>query len=369
MIYKKLGNTSVQISAIGQGTTGTGSSANANFERDNHRIQVLQRGIDLGLNLIDTAELYGGGHAEEIVGKAVKGRRNKVFITSKFNPDHNSYEGVLHAVEGSLKRVNTDYIDLYQAHWANAFIPVEETMRALSKLIEQGKIRFAGVSNFSVNEFREAQKYFGAHKIVSNQVEYSVFNRVIEKDVLPFNQKEQVTTLAYSPLDSGRIFSTEKMAQVQKVADKHGKTVFQILLRWLAHQETVVVLTKSTSLKHTEENAEALSFKFTNDDFVAIDEIFKRELVLIPLNAISLSSEHKKISYTSVEQALKNHLDLIPSPKIVAQNLMEKKAEIPVRVIRSQNSHDKYELIGNEIIYWAWVIAYGEEAMVPALVD
>ena len=137
MILKKLGNTQVNIPAIGQGTTGSGSYLNFNPDLVKRRIEVLTYGIDIGMSWLDTADLYGGGLAEEIVGKIIKGRRDKVFVASKFNPKENTYNSVISSVESSLKRMGTDYLDLYQLHWPNPVLPISEIMKALTMLVDQ----------------------------------------------------------------------------------------------------------------------------------------------------------------------------------------------------------------------------------------
>ncbi len=154
---RPLANTKVMVPILGQGTMGIGGYFQEDKSKDEEMVRLIEMGIDLGLSFIDTAEVYGAGHSEELVGKAINGRREQVFIATKFSPEHSSYSDVIKAVEGSLRRLNVDQIDLLQTHWRNYKIPLCETARAMNALFQTGKIRFLGVSNFSVNEVREFQ--------------------------------------------------------------------------------------------------------------------------------------------------------------------------------------------------------------------
>ena len=156
-MHRVLGNTPVKLPPIAQGTTRMGNYAHATPEKDRQRIDALRFGIDLGLTFLDTAQLYGGGHSEEVVGRAIKGLRDKVFLASKFNPEYNSYQKLVKAVDNSLGRLQTDYLDLYQVHFPNPSVGIEETMGAMEDLVAAGKIRHIGVSNFTLAELKSAR--------------------------------------------------------------------------------------------------------------------------------------------------------------------------------------------------------------------
>src|SRR5271157_4227416 len=203
MKYKKLGTSTVNVPAIGQGCMGIGGYFSSNTENDQEQIDTLKYAILNGMTLVDTAEIYGAGHSEELVGKAVHSMRSDVFIATKVSPEHLSYNNVIASAENSLRRFKTDYIDLYQIHWPNPTIPVEETLGAMKTLVDQGKVRFVGVSNFYVNALREADHLFSPYRIATNQMEYNLFDRSIEKEVLPYCTAESVSLIAYSPLDQG----------------------------------------------------------------------------------------------------------------------------------------------------------------------
>lgn len=376
MIYKKLGNTQVEIPAIGQGTTGTGGYLNFNSDKVKKRIQVLRYGIDLGMAYLDTAEMYGGGLSEEIVGEVIKGKRDKVFIASKFNPRTNIFDSLVNSVEGSLKRMRTDYIDLYQIHWPNPLIPISETMKVLSILVGQGKIRYIGVSNFSLEEFKEAQSSLTKETIVSNQVEYNLIDRSVENDFLPFCEKNGVTLIAYSSLNQGRFLLGEKQKEVlNNLSMKYNRTIPQIIFRWLISHKPVIAISQSKSISHTKENALSTEFDLEEEDILEINGVYKQSHIEVPSNRIRLNVSEDVPIYMIMKEALDNHLDLIPSPLVLSKIILKRKYMKPIRLVPTKDASSKYDydiddydIRDNFKKYWAWIIAYGDEANIPAII-
>lgn len=207
----------------------------------------------MGLTLIDTAESYG--RAEQIVGEAVKGQREKVFIATKVSKEHLAYDDVLRACDRSLERLGVSYVDLYQVHSAKTTVPVEETMRAMERLVELGKTRYIGVSNYSAERCRQAQNALSKTELSSNQVKYNYFYREPEKELLPYCQTNHINLIAYSPLGNGAVFNPECNRQLVHEAAQRGLTPSQYALRWLTDHANVVAIFKTISLKHIEENA------------------------------------------------------------------------------------------------------------------
>ncbi len=259
MLQKPLGNSGVNISEIGQGTWDYRGG-----------VEPLRLGVSLGATHIDTAEMYG---TEPIVGKAISEIRSNVFLATKVSPQHLHYNDVIRAAEGSLKRLNTDVIDLYMIHWPNASIPIKETMKAMEDLVSKGKIKHIGVSNFSVEDLEEAQRVMASRKIVSNQVQYNLANRSIEAELIPFCKKEKITVVAYSPLSRGQV-SRRKDEVLDKIAAKYGKTKAQVALNFLTREENVVAIPKADSAEHVRENCAASGWRLSQDDIAIIDEHF-----------------------------------------------------------------------------------------------
>lgn len=267
-----LGNTGERVPVIGQGTWKMGQDP----AKRSQEIEALRKGIENGATLIDTAEIYSGGESERIVAEAISDVRDQIFLVTKVWPTNASYDGVLRAAAGSLRRLRTDRIDLYLLHWPSAEHPISETMRAMRKLAEDGSVRYIGVSNFSDELLAEAQDALGDRLIVCNQVVYNLQNRIIEKRVKPYCDQHGITVMAYSPLGDGRFPEpgTEGRAVLDKIAAKYGKTPYQVALNWLIAQGNVIAIPKASNPRHAVENAQAAGFELAGEDLAEIAQAF-----------------------------------------------------------------------------------------------
>ena len=243
MRTRPFGSSGISVPALGLGTW--------NMERDDRRaaIAAIQRAIDLGLTHVDTAEMYGSGKVESLVGEALAGRRDRVFLASKVLPSNASHDGTLRACEGSLKRLRTDHLDLYLLHWREDQ-PLAETFRAFETLQKQGKIRHWGVSNFDDGDLEEAWQL---GKPVCNQVLYHLGERTIEHRVIPWCEKHGVAVVAYSPLGAQGGFPRSK--PLEAVAKRLGATPRQVALAFLTRRESVFAIPKSSHAEHVDELA------------------------------------------------------------------------------------------------------------------
>ena len=266
MELKELGNTGVMIPEIGLGTW-----------RYRGGVEPLRKGIELGAFLIDTAEGY---YTEDTVGEAIRGIRDEVFIATKVSGRHLAHDDVLSSCEESLHKLGTDHIDLYQIHWPNPSYPIGGTMEAMGKLADRGLIRFIGVSNFDIDEMEEAQAYLNNHPIVSNQVLYNLNSREIENDLLPYCDNNDITILAYTPLDDGnlagkpRFLSLNKMKVLEDISKETGRTAAQVALNWCTARKNVVAIPKSDSVRRTEENCGASGWRLSEEQILRLDEAF-----------------------------------------------------------------------------------------------
>ena len=360
-------------SRIGQGCMGVGGEFTRDYSRVDEQLEAVSLGIELGMTILDTAEVYSDGLSEEIIGKAVKGKRDSVFISTKFSPENATYHEVLKAADRSLFRMKTDYIDLYQPHWPNPNVPIVETMRALKELQDQGKILHIGVSNFSLKEMISAQACLPGQTVFSNQVEYNLFDRYIEDDILPFCKNNSSYVMAYSPLDKGRSAKIDKRIEVlSKIAEKYEKTSSQVALNWLMSQGPVIVIPKSTNPVHIRLNASAGSFQLEAEDIKVIDKVCSAlpEMISPKRIRVSLEGEGNRPVYQTIEEALKNELELSPSPSQLADDILSEEPIKPVRVRRLANSGSgfDFELIEGRLRYWAWVIAFKWEKEIACYV-
>jgi diketogulonate reductase-like aldo/keto reductase len=269
MDKRELGRTREKISVIGMGTWEIGDSRN---EQRALEIQAIRRGIELGMTMIDMAEMYGYGNAEKLVGQAIKGMRDEVFIATKVSPQHFGYENVLSACESSIRRLGVEHIDLYQLHWPSHEVPIEETMKAMEELVSRGKIRYIGISNFSVTQTLKAREALPRSEIVSNQVRYSLTHRSIESELLPFCEREKLTVIAYSPLDTGKL-PISRIPQV--LLAKYGLTPAQLMLNWVTYKDAVVAIPKASKVEHVEKNATSVSTRISRDDYRTLSRIFE----------------------------------------------------------------------------------------------
>ncbi len=228
-------------------------------------------GVTLGACFIDTAESYG---TEQVVGLAIQGIRKNIFLATKVSPRHFRHEDVIAAADASLKRLNTDYVDLYQLHWPNYRVPIEETMGAMEQLVDSGKVRFIGVSNFFVRDLKRAREAMRKHKIVSNQVRYNLIDRTVETDLLEYCRQHDITVIAHSPLATGfaRIWARDPERVIDKIAQARSRTAAQVALNWCIAKKGIVTIPKANSIEHVKENCAASDFQLSPEEIKLLDE-------------------------------------------------------------------------------------------------
>ncbi len=253
------------IPVLGMGTAGLGEAI---AQRENE-IAAVRRGLDLGMTLIDTAEIYGEGGAETLIGKAIANCRSSVFLVSKVAPRNATQLGAIAACENSLRRLQTDYLDLYLLHWRGP-VPLSETLAAFETLKQSGKIRDYGVGNFDVEDMEEASALPGGGAIATNQVPYNLQHRNSEWKLLSWCQQRGIPLMAHSPLLQGELLKHPKL---QSIAQQRGVTVALLAIAWLLHQE-VIVFPKASSIAHVEQNRAALDLKLTTEELNALDVAF-----------------------------------------------------------------------------------------------
>jgi diketogulonate reductase-like aldo/keto reductase len=268
---------------LGQGTWYMGEDA----ARKQDEVRALQLGIDLGVTLVDTAEMYGEGGAERVVGAAVAGRRDGVTIVSKVYPHNAGRSEVQRACERSLARLGTDRIDLYLLHWRGG-VPLAETLEGFEALRQAGKILAYGVSNFDTSDMEEVSRLPGGTAIAANQVMYNLRRRGIEFDLLPWCRDHAIPVMAYSPLEADRSEQQRLFANpvLRNVAARHGATPAQIALAWLFAQEGVTAIPKAVNPEHVRANRAALDIALTADDLAALDAAFPPPRRAVPLDVL-----------------------------------------------------------------------------------
>lgn len=272
MIRKPFGTTGVAVPVIGQGTWDIPESGG----RRGEAARALRRGLELGMTHIDTAEMYGAGRVEEILGDVLAGiPRDSLFITSKVLPENATYKGTIAACERSLRRLRMQYLDLYLLHWPGSH-PLADTMRALETLAVEGKTRFIGVSNFDLDELREAASYLQDVVLAANEVLYNLAERGIEARLIPYCRERGIAVIGYTPFGRGRVMrkGSDRTAVLDRIAAKHGKTARQVILNFLTRDADVFAIPKAARVEHVEENAGGTGWPLDAEDLAAIDEAF-----------------------------------------------------------------------------------------------
>ncbi len=285
MIKRKFGWTDVEVPIVGQGTwliEGGSSHLRDNNNNNQLAINTLRIGLELGMTHIDTAEMYGNGRAEQLVGEAIEGRREDVFLASKVLPSNASYECTIRSCRQSLKRLKTDYLDLYLLHWPSGSYPISETMKAMEKLVSDGLVRFIGVSNFGVEELKEAEKSLRNERIVCNQVLHHLGYRGIEKSILPYCAEREIAVVGYSPFGhNGGLFSSslqskgERVRLLEEIAKRHGKTPRQAALNFLTSRHpNLFTIPKTSNPNHVRENSESVGWSLAEEEIASINKAF-----------------------------------------------------------------------------------------------
>ena len=274
MKQKPFGRTVVSVSEIGMGTYYDPLWTAMSFlgwRRDaEKKVRAIRTGIEEGITLIDTAEIYG---SEPLVARAIRGvERGRLFVATKVWPNHLKRDSLRRALDGSLKRLGLSYVDLYQIHWPNKRVPISETMGVMEELAKEGKIKHVGVSNFSLPEIEKAVEALTSVRLVSIQMSYSLVDRSIEKDILPYCNEHGIAVLAYYPLGHGKL--THRIGELEKFCKKYSKTQAQIALRWLASKSNVFPIPRASKPEHVKENAGASGWEMDVSDLAELDALF-----------------------------------------------------------------------------------------------
>jgi diketogulonate reductase-like aldo/keto reductase len=256
------------VPALGIGTWKMGEDA----KRRSDELAALRLAIDLGITLIDTAEMYGEGAAEELIGEAISGRRDKVFLVSKVYPHNAGRRSARQACERSLRRLGVESIDIYLLHWRGS-IPLAETFDALAKLQSEGKIRAYGVSNLDTDDMEEAFGILAGRQIVTNQILYNLTRRSPEYDLLPFCREHRIPVMAYSPVEQGRLL---RHRGLEEIAKRRGATPAQVAIAWLLAQRGMIAIPKAGNPKHVEENCGAAKITLTSSELSELEREFPR---------------------------------------------------------------------------------------------
>lgn len=272
---KEFGKTGINLPEVGFGTWKIGGGYwSPDYRNHEALVNLVKKAVEMGLSIVDTAEMYGGGHAEEIVGEAVRDMREKAFIVTKLWPNNAGYDSTLKHAELSLKRLRIDYVDLYLLHAPPVMKSLRDTMKAFEKLVLDGKARFVGVSNFSVKKIEEARSYLSKVDISAVQNEYSLIWRDDEGSVIPYCEKERIAYMAYSPLGAGSLFKDSRFSEIEALSKKYGKSPVAVSLNWVIRKGPVFAIPKTSKAERLIHFVEAMGWTMEKEDYDRLGSIF-----------------------------------------------------------------------------------------------
>jgi len=359
-----------QMPCLGIGTIGAGSGETATENSIKERLDSFALALDLGTNFFDVGEDYEDGFAEKILGRFALRQRHKLIIATKFTPKHAAYADLLRAAEGSLRRLKTDYIDIYQMHWPNPTIPLEETIAALERLMREGKVRSIGLSNCSIQFAKSVNSLLLGARVATNQVKFNALNRPTAAEPNYFSEtvREGLNTIAYGIFGQGMMqFGDDSRSLINRLCKKYLVSEAQLLIAWTLSFPKTVALIRSMNHEHIRNNIAAADLVLDSADADSMTSCFRIIVHEIPVDRILVSNSDPDVShkiYLSLEDALRNEHELSPDVKTIAREIEAGDSFRPVELIPDGQN---YQLVQGRMRYWAWRYLYGANSLIPAV--
>lgn len=363
MKYLSVPSIGERVSCIALGVNKTGDKRNSSKETEKSRIAFYHKAIDMGVNFFDTAELYGGGYSEEVLGKALSnGYRNQIMICTKYNAKNSTREKLTISLENSLKRLNTEYVDFYLAHWPNPNVPFDDLLKTLETFKNSGKIRAYGLSNATAVEIQQFNEQNNGNFFVIEN-EYNLIDRGAEEEILPFVEDNNCLFLAYSPLIQGRVLKTDQ--EVDSLCEKYNCSLQQLFLAWI-HQKNMVSLVRTMNESHLEDNISALNIKLEQSDQEILSATLSVSKTEVDVDLIEIDDR----SYSNIHDAILNRDQLIPSPLLLSQRLDKDFKFSPLRLVKNG---DTYRILDDFYMseikkFWAWKMSRHHSKKIEAYV-
>ena len=345
------------------------------FSRDSSEnqkyINLISVAYEMGIRVIDTAEVYGAGLAEEIIGLLPSSINKDLFLMTKFSAENSEPKKIEETLNASLKRLRREYIEVYQPHWPNTDVKVEDLATALLKLVEKGKVKHIGLSNFSTNDYKKANAILGDKKVDFIQAEYGPLERTIESELLPEVIQNHSILVGYSPFRNGSIFdeNNKNHQKLTDMAEKYSATISQIILAWVLRSGSVISIPKASSKKRIVENFNALNLTVSALDLENISKMFEIHMEMVDMKLIDIGSDGDRKIYLSLQEAIQNSHNLVPGPMDIAKEIEMNNGTLakPIKIKRNKES-GRYTLIEGRVKFWGWMILYGIESKVPAII-
>lgn len=367
----------LNLPAIGIGTSGYGGyfkrlgKTKGDFSSKKSFIDLIGYAYDAGARIIDTAENYAEGASEEIIGSVPQSIKNELFIMSKFSPQHSSRGEITKALDRSLKRLNRDFVDVYQPHWPSENNNIEEMAHELLELVHVGKIKYIGLSNYSLNSYKEMNSFLPNNNIKFIQAEYGPFENSIELDFLPEVKKNNAVLVSYSPLGGGSLLKpqSKNFQKLSEIAQENNATVAQLILGWVIRSGSVIAIPKASTKKKLNENFATLKMTFKKESLTKVSDIFKPEVVNISMDLIDIVPDGDRIIYYNLQEAKENKYNLFPGPEEAAKEIELAGGNIskPIK-LRKARDGVRYELVEGRIKFWGWMILFSMTRPIPAII-
>jgi len=359
------------LTPIGLGGMGFGGYFTKNLKNNSDHVRLIEEAYDLGINVIDTAEIYGQGASEETIGRTSHSIRNQLFIMSKFSPENSKPEDIIKSIDGSLTRIKRDYLDVYQPHWPQPGVKLDDILETLEKLKTSGKIRFAGLSNFSSQQINsiglEKYKSLRFFQCERNPIEYNLAD-----DLFPIINTLDGVLVAFSPFREGQIFKSSKFDEFVRFSESLGFLPSQILLAWGMSNGKTIVIPKVSSSRHLRENIESMEISLSDSNLKYISELFQPVISqIIPkkiIPDISVKKDGRKI-YKSLRDAKNNIYNFNPGPMEILKEIQENQGLLykPIKV-KEINKDGEYVLLDGRLRFWAWVILNGWHKPIDSII-
>jgi len=358
------------LTPMGIGAMGFGGYFTKDLRNNLEQVRLIEEACELGINVIDTAEIYGQGASEETIGKTSQSVRNNLFIMSKFSPKNSKPDDIVSSVNASLKRIKRDYLDVYQPHWPLPGVRLEDTLETLEKLKLSGKIRFSGLSNFNAQQINSVslEKYKSLRFL---QCERNPIEHNLADDLIPIIDSLDGVLIAYSPFREGQIFKSTKFDELKGFSKSLGFTPSQVLLAWGIANGKTIVIPKVSSLKHLRENIGSMEISLSNSDIDYMSDLFKPKIKEIPPEDIipDISVKDERKIYKNLEEAKNNIYNFHPGPMEILKEIQDNNGYLfkPIKV-KEINNDGKYVLLEGRLRFWAWVILNGWHKPIESII-
>ena len=355
---------------IGLGTMGFGGYFSADDTFLDEQTKLIEIAHELGVRVLDTAEVYGEGMAENIIGRLPKHIKNEMFVMSKFSGHRTSKKEICSALDQTLRRIKRHHVDVYQPHWPNPNFDLEEILDCLSELRKAGKIRFIGVSNFNRNALPPNR---AANAPSFLQCEFNPVNQTQGLELLDYANGCDGIVVGYSPFQEGKIFSSKHMHELEVLSKQLNCTVAQLLLSWVTSHERAITIPKTTSIIRLQENIKAASIKLSKETIDTVSNLLRIEVKLldprqiIPFDHRLLDTSDRPV-YRTVEEAIENRFNLSPSPKDIAAEIELNGGELNKPLKVRQDGAGQFILVEGRLRYWGWIILFGSHKAIPVTI-